>query len=230
MTRTVLLAKALAAFVAGCADASAVGAHRTSTPSGSAAPLPSELTCDGDVRVPSVANVALSPRNPPSAGQMSDGFARAKRLYDAEKWEPAFVAMRSVIDGATGDDEANRQIAEFYAAKALYQLHRHAESYAALHAIARRRDHVKHRDVLLWLARLAMRFPELVSLGDFAFYDRDDVEHFANPEQRDVWGALTYFLARERLAAGRASEARALFARVPEDHPYAAYAQRCLRG
>src|SRR5205823_279354 len=152
--------------------------------------------------------VALAPRNPPTAGQVSEGFAKAKRLYDSEKWEEAFTAMRSVADGATGDDEANRQIAEFHAAKALYQLKRHSESYAAFHAIARRRDHAKHRDVLLWIARLAMKYPQLVDLGDFAFYDRDDVERFANPEQREVWGALTYFVARERLAAGKSAEAR----------------------
>jgi hypothetical protein len=72
-----------------------------------------------------------------------------------------------------------------------------------------------------------MKYPELVNLGDFAFYDRDDVDRFANPDQRDVWGALTYFVARERLAAGKGAEARALFARVPDGHPYAGYAKRC---
>ncbi len=230
-TRCAKLAGALAAaaIALGCAGGERRGGALDPS-SSSLTPLPSVLTCDGDVRQPSVPNVRLAPRTPPSAGQVTERFAKAKRLYDSEKWEPALATMREVADGATGDDEANRQLAEFYVAKALFQLKRHSESYAALHAIARRRDHAKHVDVLLWLARLAMKYPELVNLGDFAFYDREDVERFANPEQRDVWAALTYFVARERLAAGAKSTARELFTRVPKQHAYAAYARRCLEG
>src|SRR5262245_24307918 len=53
---------------------------------------------------------------PPTAGQMTDETADAKRLFDHERWAEAAAANRRVVDGDTGDDEGNRQIAEYHLA------------------------------------------------------------------------------------------------------------------
>ena len=59
---------------------------------------------------------------PATAGQPTEAAAQAKRLYDREKWWDAAKALYRVSTGETGDDEGNKQIAQFNLAKALYKL------------------------------------------------------------------------------------------------------------
>ena len=56
------------------------------------------------------------------AGQPTDAAAQAKRLYESEKWWDAAQALFRVSTGETGDDEGNKEIAQFNLAKALYKL------------------------------------------------------------------------------------------------------------
>ncbi len=160
---------------------------------------------------------------------MTDACARAVRVYNAEKWSEAVAALREVVSGRTGDDVGNRQIAEYRLATALYRLDRFAESYATFHAIAQKRQHIKHAETLLWLAKYAMAHPENVDLADLAYYDIEDVMRFHNAEQREVFGVALYLFGRERVAArGGLKEGQDALAGVPADHPYAQYAGRCL--
>jgi hypothetical protein len=206
------------------------GVHRSDTTSHTVAPLPLSLTCNGDVRFPIVAAVRLEAPAPPTPGQPTEMCYQAKRLYDAERWESALATFRSVADGETGDDEGNRQIAQYRVAIALFRLKRFAESAAVFHLIARNRDHLKHNEALLWIATFAFEHPESFDLGDLAFYDRDDIGRFANANQRDTWAGLSYLLGRARLGAGAQAEARDLFAQVPPEHRYYGDARRCLGG
>ena len=59
---------------------------------------------------------------PPQAGQMTEEAAQAKRLFDGEKWSEAALALYRVRNGETGDDEGNKQIAQYHLAIALYRL------------------------------------------------------------------------------------------------------------
>jgi hypothetical protein len=190
------------------------------------AALPSKLTCDGPGASPILAKVKLGPRNLPAAGQMTEAMADAKHLYEAERWDEALKALVPAARGEAGDDLGNRQIAELRIAQALHHLKRFAESAAALRAIARQRDHIKHWEALLWLATLAADHPEYLELSDFAAYTSEDVRRYDG--QRAVYHRLAFLLGRQRMAAGDTEEARDMFDRVPPEHPYAPHARKCL--
>jgi hypothetical protein len=162
-------------------------------------------------------------------GQPSEAAARARRLYESERYRDAIPALQAVIAGQTGDDEGNRQLSQFFLAKALFRTRSYARAAAAFRAIARAPAHLKHAETLLWLARLAA-MPETAAMtepSDLATYSVDDVRRFDNPEQRTVYWQLSYLLGVERLRAGQRAEAASLFAAVPGESPLHAAAVRC---
>lgn len=161
---------------------------------------------------------------------MTEQAAQAKRLFDAEKWDQALPAMLRVANGDTGDDTGNKQIAEYHAAIVLYRLKRIPESYAGFSALARNRSHLKHREALLWISKIAATNPDVVNLSDLAFYGVDDVNVFDNTQQRDTHRTAAYLVARERMQQTPpvADEAKLLFGKLSADHPWAADAKKCL--
>jgi hypothetical protein len=191
--------------------------------------LPSSLQCaQGDLGAPIPNGRSGVAPEKPTAGQMTEQSAQAKRLFDGEHWAEAAVALEAIANGQSGDDEGNKQIAEYHRAIALYRAKRSSESYAAFHRIAQNLGHVKHTETLLWIAKFVTDEPALVHLQDFSFYTKDDVDRFHNAEQSDLWAMLVYLLGRERLQEGAKAEARQLFAAVPTSHPFARYAKKCL--
>ena len=76
------------------------------------------------------------------AGQLTEEGAQAKRLFDAERWSHAVLALRRVVDGETGDDEGNRQLADLALAIALDHTGARVESRERLGAILRNRLHL----------------------------------------------------------------------------------------
>ncbi|MDB4994535.1 MAG: hypothetical protein JWM74_1967 [Myxococcaceae bacterium] len=191
------------------------------------APLPAALTCDAGPG-PSIKPATRDKTPPPVAGQMTEQAAQAKRLFDAEKWKDALNAMQRVANGDTGDDDGNKQLAEYHAAIVLFRMKREADSYQAFATIAKKSNHMKHGETILWLSKIADAHPELVVLGDFATYTPEDVARFNNPNQLVVYESLSYFLGRERIAEGKAAEGRTLLAHVPDTHPYFAAAKKCI--
>jgi hypothetical protein len=159
---------------------------------------------------------------------MTEEAARAKRLYDAEKWELALAALQDVASGKTHDDEGNRQIAAFTIGKVLFKLNRFAEAENAFGTIAMNRSHVKHPETLLWLIKLASdASPPVASASDFARYEKEDVLRFHNTEQDSIYFAGAYYLGRGRMVTGRYAEALDFFALVPESAPLHARALLC---
>ncbi len=193
----------------------------------SLAALPASLTCLAKASAAPITQARLVRRRPPVPGQMTEAAAKAKALYDAEKWAEALDALKAVAEGDTGDDDGNRQLAGYHAAVALFRLNRYRESYATFHGIAKNRNHLKHSETLLWISKFAQGQPEQLNLADFAYYTREDVERFNNASQMETYATLVYLLGRERLQAGSAAEARELFDRVPATHAYASYAKDC---
>ena len=97
---------------------------------------------------------------PAQAGQPTDAASQAKRLYESEKWWDAAQALYRVSTGETGDDEGNKQIAQFNLAKALYKLKFFQAAYSIFSEIADKPNHLKYNETLLWLAKLATDLPE----------------------------------------------------------------------
>ena len=90
---------------------------------------------------------------------MTEEAARAKHLFDGGRWEQASLLLKRVSDGETGDDETNRELAQYRIAIALFNLKYLQMSYAIFSDIAAKSKHVKHSESLLWLARLALLMP-----------------------------------------------------------------------
>src|SRR5580698_4053644 len=97
---------------------------------------------------------------PPVPGQPTQAAAQAKRLYDSEKWWDAAKALYRVSTGETGDDQGNREIAQFNLAKALYKLKFYQAAYSIFSEISDKPNHQKYNETLLWLAKLATDLPE----------------------------------------------------------------------
>ncbi|HTN84706.1 MAG TPA: hypothetical protein VL242_13495, partial [Sorangium sp.] len=79
---------------------------------------------------------------PVTAGQMTEEAAQGKRLFDSERWSDAALQLKRVVDGDTGDDEGNRQIAQYHLAIALYRLQFYQASYAIFSQIADKPNHL----------------------------------------------------------------------------------------
>ena len=164
---------------------------------------------------------------PPSAGQMTELAANAKRLFDSERWNDAVRAFDSVVDGTTGDDEGNRQLAQYHRAVALFKLRRFPESAAGFREIATSTRHLKHNETLLWLVQLTASKPDELRITDFATYRAEDVRRFDNANQQDVYIVAAFLVGRHRLAMGANGEAQEAFSHVPPGHPYGSQARKC---
>src|SRR5262245_58219028 len=94
------------------------------------------------------------------AGQITERAVQSERLFAAERWGEAALALRLVASGETGDDEGRRQLAQYHEAIALYRLQLYQASFAIFSEIADRPKHLKFHETLLWLSRLATQLPE----------------------------------------------------------------------
>ena len=158
---------------------------------------------------------------------MTEQAARAKRLFDAERWPEAEAALTAVARGESGDDPGNAQLAQYHLGIAIFREKDFRRSYAVFSEIAHKRSHVKHAETLLWLVKFLLDQPALVDFADFGTYTREDAARFNNPSQREVFSAASFGLGRERLQEGARDEANAFFANVDPDGPLGALAASC---
>jgi tetratricopeptide (TPR) repeat protein len=163
---------------------------------------------------------------PVTAGQMTEEAAQAKRLFDNERWSEAALLLKRVVDGETNDDKGNRQIAEYHLAVSLYRLQFYQASYDIFRRVAERPNHLKFKETLLWLAKLATQLPEPAGIIDsVGKYSREQVKRFDNPQQRELYWQLNYMLGRFKYAdikpqGKNFEEAIQLFEQVGRDSPY----------
>ncbi|HZU82779.1 MAG TPA: hypothetical protein VE987_07680 [Polyangiaceae bacterium] len=162
----------------------------------------------------------------PVAGAPSEAAAQAKRLYEGEKWWEAAKALYRVYSGETGDDEGNKQIAQFNLAKALYKLKFYQGAYSIFSEIADRPNHLKYNETLLWLAKLATDLPEPADIIErVGKYNEEHVAKFNNNEQQELFWQLNYLLGRYKYRNGQYQEALSLFGRVDRRSKYYVQAQ-----
>jgi hypothetical protein len=163
---------------------------------------------------------------PPQAGQMTEQAAQAKRLFDGEKWSDAALALYRVYKGETGDDEGNKQLAQYHLAIALYRLKFYQASYGIFSEIADKPNHLKFNETLLWLAKLATDLPEPADIVErVGKYNDDQIARFDNPNQRDLYWQLNYLLGRYKYRNRQYEDALRLFGKVARQSKYYVQAQ-----
>jgi len=195
-----------------------------------AAPAPVDLDSDsGAAAKPAGGKGTPKPvdNSPPAqAGQPTEAAAQAKRLYESEKWWDAAQALYRVYVGETGDDEGNKQIAQFNLAKALYKLKFFQASYSIFSEIADKPNHLKYNETLLWLAKLATDLPEPADIVErVGKYSEEQVGKFNNKEQQDLYWQLNYLLGRYKYRNGQYPEALGLFEKVNRKSKFYVQAQ-----
>jgi tetratricopeptide (TPR) repeat protein len=163
---------------------------------------------------------------PVTAGQMTEEAAQGKRLFDGERWSEAALVLKRVVDGETGDDEGNKQIAQYHLAICLYRLQFYQASYGIFSAIADKPNHLKFNETLLWLSKLATQLPEPADIIErVGKYKTDQISRFNNPQQRDLYWQLNYLLGRYKYRNRNYEEAVSLFEKVDRKSKYNVQAQ-----
>ena len=158
-----------------------------------------------------VALVATASANPPSKT-----LERAIKLYDKQDFFSSLIELKKVLDGETGDDAQNKQRAEFFAGKALYQTKWYAVSLAYFDKISNAGDaHAYNNASIKWHAALARVLPmEAEALG------RYPLEAFADPSLASVRAEATYLHARHLFQRTDFAKAAKALATIDKSSPF----------
>ena len=156
---------------------------------------------------------------PPDNKPPSDTLKRAMDLYEKKSYNSASIELGKVLNKETGDSEANRQRAEFFMGKTLYQMGYYAASLAYFDRIvAKRSGHRYFGATLKWLAALSRVLPETSGiLEKIGTYDPKDLEQPIMDEVRDE---LYYLLGRHYYRQGNFEQAITLFGAVKVESPF----------
>jgi len=160
------------------------------------------------------------------AGNPTEGAAQAKALFDKEKWSEAAQALHRVRSGETGDDPGNKQLAEYFLAISLYRLKFYQASYQIFSGVADNPNHLKFKETLLWLAKLATQLPEPADIIErVGKYNDEDLARFDNEQQRDLYWQLNFMLGRYKYRNRQFEESIRLFQKVDRRSEYYVKAQ-----
>jgi hypothetical protein len=157
----------------------------------------------------------------PTAGQMTEAAAKAKRDFNQGKWEDAALGLYKVKNGDTGDDEGNKQLAQFDLAIALYNKKFYQAAYGIFSEIAEKPSHIKFNQTLLWLAKLATELPEPADIVErIGRYNEAQIKQFKNENQLPLYYQLNYLLGRYKYRNRQYEDAIALFKQVERASKY----------
>jgi len=139
-------------------------------------------------------DMELEPENAQS-GPPSKTLERAIKLYDKKDFFSASIELKKVLDGESGDDAKNKQRAEFFMGKTLYQMGFYAGSLAYFDKMVQGGDaHTYHGAALKWLAALSRVLPEtsgiLEKIGTY------DASALNDPSLATVKNELLFLLGR----------------------------------
>lgn len=228
---------ATAALAASLLSLATLGCSSGPSPFGTTAPIAESdepLSCRWDEvgKASSAAPPRRASANEPMsapAGQMTEEAAQAKRLFDSERFEEATKALTRVVNGETGDDQGNREVAQYHLGIAHFRLGRFDDALEVFVAIAAQPSHLKFQETALWLSRLVDKPAQAVRAIDALYpYSRETVARFDNPQQRDTYATLMYATGRSALRHGDTAEAAARFQLVPAGR-FAGLAAGCQR-
>src|SRR5579863_2954415 len=108
---------------------------------------------------------SVKPAGPP--GPPSKVLERALKLYDAQDYPNSSIELNKVIEGQSGDDESNRQRAEFFMGKTLFNMKYYSASLSYFDRIVQKGPaHRYYQKTLQWLASLSRFLPESAGVLD----------------------------------------------------------------
>ncbi len=169
---------------------------------------------------------APAQQGPVQAGQPTPAFVSAKKLFDKEKWRDAASGLYEVVTGASGDDAGNQQLAQYYLAISLYRLKFYQASFSMFSVIADNQYHLKFKETLLWLAKLATQLPEPADIiARVGKYTDEEVARFDNSQQRNLYWQLNYMMGRYKYRNRQYPEAIRAFQKVDRRSEYYVKAQ-----
>lgn len=152
----------------------------------------------------------------------SKTLERAIKLYDKKDFFSASIELKKVLDGESGDDAKNKQRAEFFMGKTLYQMGFYAGSLAYFDKIAKDgQAHTYHGATLKWLAALSRVLPETSGiLEKIGTYDQSALD---DPSLASVQDELYFLLGRhyyKKGGEGDFEKAIELFQKVSRDSEF----------
>ncbi|MFH0900126.1 MAG: hypothetical protein V2A73_05815 [Pseudomonadota bacterium] len=152
------------------------------------------------------------------SGPESKVLSRAKKLYDRKDYYSASIEFYKVIQGDTNDSEMNRQKAEFFLGKTLYQMKFYAGALAFFDRIIQQGGaHRFYGITLKWLAALAKVLPESAGILErIGKYSRQDLEEpVFNKVRHELYYLLGRHFYRQGGSQGSFDQAVELFSQVP---------------
>ena len=150
----------------------------------------------------------------PVGDQPSKVLERAFKLYDGEDYYSASIELSKVVEGESGDSEPNKQKAEFWMGKALYNMKYYSASLSYFDRIVQKGpSHAYYNATLKWLASLSRQLPDSTGiLEKIGKYNRAELDQPALEKVRDE---LYFLLGKFYYQKGNFKEAVDLFQAVP---------------
>jgi tetratricopeptide (TPR) repeat protein len=147
------------------------------------------------------------------SGAASPVLERAIKLYDGEDYYSASIELYKVVEGESGDNEANKQKAEFWMGKALYKLKFYSSSLTYFDRIVQKgAAHAHYNETLKWLASLSREVADSAGVLDkIGKYNRAELDQPALETVRDE---LYFLLGKYNYNKGKFKDAVSLFQAV----------------
>jgi tetratricopeptide (TPR) repeat protein len=157
----------------------------------------------------------FQPEEAPTGDQPSKVLERAFKLYDGEDYYSASIELNKVVEGESGDTEGNKQKAEFWMAKALYNMKFFSASLSYFDRIVQKGpSHAYYNATLKWLASLSRKLPDSTGiLEKIGKYNRAELDQ---PSLESVRDELYFLLGKYYYQKGSFKEAVELFGTVPQ--------------
>jgi TolA-binding protein len=159
-------------------------------------------------------NSDFQPEEAPAGDQPSKVLERAFKLYDGEDFYSASIELSKVVEGESGDAEVNKQKAEFWMGKALYNMKYYSASLSYFDRIVQKGpSHAYYNATLKWLASLSRQLPDSTGiLEKIGKYNRAELDQPALEKVRDE---LYFLLGKFYYQKGNFKDAVELFQAVP---------------
>jgi len=155
----------------------------------------------------------------PTGDQPSKVLERAFKLYDGEDYYSSSIELSKVIEGESGDSEPNKQKAEFWMGKALYNMKFYSASLSYFDKIVQKGPaHAYYNATLKWLASLNRQLPESTGILDkIGKYNRAELDQ---PSLEKVRDELYFLLGKFYYQKGQFKESVELFQAVPQNSDF----------
>ena len=172
---------------------------------------------------PALAQKADTPSSEgePEGGPPSKTLERAVKLYDKGDYYSASIELKKVLAGETGDDDKNKQRAEFFLGKTIYQMGYYAGALKIFEDIVQfepKGEHAYYGATLKWLAALSRVLPE--TSGILELIGSYEVGFLDDPIMNEVRDELYFLLGRHFYRKAEFDAAIDLFSRVSRDSEF----------